>query len=623
MAETFKRRKEDKFIYRVLGTVYRVFFVIGVAAAISVTAIVSTLLHAANFTPPVLPEKIVLTYTLKNGLREAQGMPSLSDPLLRPPATLREVTDALETAKADARVKGFVLKLQSTDLSVAQIQELRNAVHDFRKSGKFAYIYADSYGGLSPGMGDYYLASAFDKIWVQPVGVVSITGVASETPFLRDVMAKAGVVAQFSHKGTYKSAPESLTASDMSAPNRMAMTAMINDLYDQITAGVAADRGLSVADVKNLVDGAPYNDAQAKKLKLVDDVGYYDETLAAAFKAGGTDDKAAVKLLGYAFNTATMDLKMGMPGFVSRFMHKADPSTAHEGKKKIALIVGEGDIVPFGGAGNGLGGGGDMRADKLVAAFEAARKDKDVAAVVFRIDSPGGSPEAAESIRRAVIQTQKAGKPVVVSMSGYAASGGYWVATPADKIVAEPATITGSIGVFGGKFVLQGLWQKLGVNWVEIGAGKNAGMWSANTPFNDEEYKKFDATLDAIYEGFLQRVMEGRHLTHAQAEAVAEGRVWTGRQAKENGLVDALGGLSDAVTLAKKLAKVDDKTQTPVVVFPPPKSTLEEFISLATEGAFAKPDIQTLAARALENIQSEAAAHMDRHLLRAPVTGIR
>ncbi|MBI1215522.1 MAG: signal peptide peptidase SppA [Alphaproteobacteria bacterium] len=623
MPDTLKRRKDDKFIYRFFGFFYRMFFMLGVAATISVVVVVSTLLQAADFVPPALPKSIVLTYTLKSGLHETQGKPSLSNPLLRPAVTLHEVIDALTQAKDDARVKGLIVKLRDSDLSVAQIQELRAAVHAFRKAGKFAYIYSDSYGGLAPGMGDYYLASAFDKIWVQPVGVVAITGVSTETPFVRGLLDKVGVEAQFSHKGIYKSAPESLTATDMSAPNRMAMTEMVNDLSRQMQADIAKDRGLTAEEMQKLVDDAPYNDDEAKKLKLVDNIGYYDEMYDAALKEGGDlGDKSAVKLLGYSFTNDTVDLKLGMRGFISRYIHKADPDVALENKKKIALIVGEGNIVSFGGSPS-LEGTGGMQADKLVDAFDAARTDKDVAAVVFRIDSPGGSPEAAETIRRAVIRVQKAGKPVIVSMSGYAASGGYWVATPADKIVADPGTITGSIGVFGGKFVMQGLWDKLAVNWVSIGAGKNSDMWSANTPFTPEQYKKFDDTLNVIYEGFLQRVMAGRHLTHDQAEAVAEGRVWTGSQAKEKGLVDELGGLNDAVRLAKEAAKIDAKKDVPVVLFPPPKSTLEQFLSLASEGAFARPDIKISAAALLQSLKNDAQTWADRNALRAPVSDIR
>jgi protease-4 len=623
MADTPKRRKGDKFIYRFFGFFYRTFFVFGVAAFVSVVLVTCALLQAANFVPPALPDQILLTYTLKSGLHETQGMPSLSNPLLRPAATLHEVVDALTQAVHDDRVKGFVLKLQDTDLSVAGIQELRDAVLALRKAGKFATIYAESYGGLSPGMGDYYLASAFDDIWVQPVGVVAITGVATETPFVRGILDKVGVEAQFSHKGTYKSAPESLTATDMSAPNRMAMTSMVGDLSEQMTTDIAKDRGLTAAAVKADIDNAPYNDEDAKKLKLVDHIGYYDEAYDAALKKAALDEKSSVDILGYSFTSDTRDLKMGMPGFISRFMHKADPDAAHKDKKKIALVVAEGDIVSFGGAGNGLEGAGGIQADKITKAFDDVRKDKDVAAVVFRIDSPGGSPAAAETIRRAVIRTQKAGKPVIVSMGGYAASGGYWIATPADKIVAQPATITGSIGVFGGKFVLQNLWQKLGVNWVDISQGANADMWSANTPFSPGAYKKFDATLDAIYEGFLQRVMAGRHLTHDQAEAVAEGRVWTGRQAKENGLVDELGGLNTAIEAAKKAAKIDDVKDVPVVLYPAPKSTIEQFIELATEGAFARPDIKISAAALLQELKSAAAAYPQRHALRMPQTDIR
>lgn len=588
------RRKEDRFPGRVLGFFHRFFFVIGVMASICVVFLFLTLSRMINYTPPSLPDKILLTYTFKSGLAELVSKPSLDQPLLRPAATLHEVVTALDAASKDPRVKGFAAKMEDVNFSIAQVQELRQAVERFRKSGKFALVYSDTFGGLSSGMADYYLASAFGEVWLQPVGMVAVNGVAMEVPFIKGLFDKVGVSAQFGHKGIYKSAPESFTATGMSRDNREMMESLVGDLSAQIVADIAAARGMTPARFKKDVDEAPFGDAEALKRRLVDRIGYYDEMVDAA-KArvkGDGDEADPVELLGYSFLAETTSLNKGIAGFVSKFMRKEAPPSAHKDKAKIALIFGAGDIVPYGGKTHAAFSEGGMSADKIVAAFKSAQKDDDVAAIVFRVDSPGGAPSAAETIRRVILETKKKGKPVVVSMSGYAASGGYWIAAPADRIVAQPGTITGSIGVFGGKFVLEGLWDKLGVNWDGVSRGKSARMWSANRPFSPEEYAKFDAALDGIYDAFLKRVMEGRRMTHDQAEAVAEGRVFTGRQAKENGLVDALGGLDEAVRQAKKLAKLDDKQDVPVVRFPPRKSTLELFISLATEGAFFKPDIQ-------------------------------
>lgn len=594
MADHPQRRREDRFHRRVLAFFQRFLAIIGLAALICIVLIGITVSRFANFLPEPLPGRILLTYTFKQGLRETPGKPTLTQPLLRPPTTLHEVIGALQRAESDPRVQGFVARLQDVDYSTAQVQELRAAVHSFRKAGKFAWIFGEGFGGFSPGMGDYYLAAAFDEIWLQPVGLVSITGVAAEVPFVRDLLDKVGVLPQFGHKGRYKSGPESLTHSEMTAPNREAMESLVSDLFGQMAAGIAADRKFEEAAFRGHVNGAPYSDAEALSRRLVDRVGYYDELLEAAKAKAGVKDEKPVALLGYLFNVKTTELDMGVSGFAHQYLKKADPAAATRNRRKIALIYGAGAIVPYKSSSGTFGESG-MSADKITEAFAIARDDEDVAAIVFRVDSPGGSPQASETIRRAVIQAQKKGKPVVVSMGGYAASGGYWVATPADKIVAQPGTITGSIGVFGGKLALSPLWEKIGVNFTGIAEGENARMWSPNKPFSEAEFARFDAALGATYEAFLQRVAEGRKITRAEAEAVAEGRVWTGRQAKEKKLVDELGGLDRAVEIAKELAKIDPKEKALVEQFPPPKSALEQFMSLAAEGALFTPQIDAAA----------------------------
>ncbi|MEZ0261691.1 MAG: S49 family peptidase, partial [Alphaproteobacteria bacterium] len=456
-----KRRKEDRFPRRIFGIFQRIFFVIGIAATISIGMLTFTLLQLARYQPPAMPAKILLTYTFKPGLTEVEGRPSLSQPLLRPATTFREVVFALENAAKDPRVQGFIGKLQDIDFSVAQVQELRDAIAGFRKAGKFAWIYSESYGGFSPGMSDYYLASSFDQIWLQPVGVVAVHGVAAEVPFARETLDKLGIEAQFAHKGKYKSAAESLTHTGMTPENREATESLVHDLYDQMTTGIAADRKMTVAELSNLIDTAPHSDEEAFKAKLVDRLDYYDVMVDDARKKAGLDKEDTVELLGYSFISETTDLKRGVNGFVSKFMWKESPSGTHKNKDKIALIYGAGEIVPYKKS-QGTFGEGGMKAEKIVEAFSEALEDEYVAAIVFRIDSPGGSPSASETIRRAIKAARAKGKPVIVSMGSYAASGGYWIATGADKIVAQPATITGSIGVFGGKLVIAGLLEKLG-----------------------------------------------------------------------------------------------------------------------------------------------------------------
>jgi len=421
------------------------------------------------------------------------------------------------------------------------------------------------------------------------------------------------VEAQFVHKGIYKSAPESLTETGMSAPHREMMTGLVGDLSEQIVAGISADRRMTAEEVRGIIDGAPYSDSEALQLKLVDKTGYYDQMLDEAKAKAGKDAKT-VKLLDYSLVAEEMKPGKGMAALAGKIFRKNEPSGR---QPKIALIIGDGEIVSYKGNPQGVFGEPGMSADKIVEAFEDAEKDKDVAAVVFRIDSPGGSPAAAESIRHAIMKVQQKGLPVIVSMGGYAASGGYWIATPADKIVAEPASITGSIGVFGGKIVLAQLWKKLGVNWESVSVGDHARMWSPNAAFSPQEKARFDSMLDSIYEAFIAHVMEGRKMTRAQVLAVAEGRVWTGRQAKEKGLVDELGGLDKAVELAKAAAKLPPTEEIPVERFPAPKSPLEMFVELATEGVSVMPVINIGADDVLRGLGADIG------VLKAPVMQLR
>lgn len=567
----------------------RAIFTVGLMVIISICLTVMALNRLADRAEQPLPQKILLTYTFKDQIGETAAKPSFDQPLLRSSITMTDFIQTLDRAGKDARVVGLATDIEDLDLSFAQVQEVRQALARFRAAGKFTSVYATSYGGLGAGMGDYYLASAFDDIWMQPVGLVNINGLALEVPFLKGTLDKIGVEAQFAHKGIYKSAPESLTSTGMSAATRENMTALLDDLSAQVMGDIAEGRKISVGQMVNLRDQSPFMDKQALDAKLVDHIGYFDE-MADAAKAKVSGDKTKnVDLFDYARRTAK-EKSGGMTQAVEAFIQKEKDAKNPEQAKvtpQIAVIVGSGEISASAG-GSGFGEGG-IKSDKIAAAFKAAQKNKNVVAVVFRIDSPGGSPEAAETIRRALIQTQKAGKPVVVSMGGYAASGGYWVAAPADKIVAQPGTVTGSIGVFGGKMVMSGLWDKIGLSFETLTAGKNAGMWSANRSFTAEEYAKYDGLLQGIYDAFVARVAEGRKMPVEKVKTLAEGRIYTGRQAKEVGLVDTLGGIDDAIKTARVLANVPEGQETPLIMYPPRKSPLEMFISMATEGEVLMP----------------------------------
>jgi len=612
-----RSREEEGFLKRLFRFIKHFFILMGVLTTIALVSLTMTLNKLAPYAPPVLADRMVLTYTFKSGLPEKMTTPSLSQPLLMPAVTFHDVIDGLARAARDSRVKGFAARLQGIDLAPAQIQELRNALREFRNSGKFASVFAEEFGGMGSGMGDYYLAASFDQVWLQPVGIVSVNGVSVEIPFFKGLMDKIGAKAEFSHKGIYKSAPESLTETGMSVPHREMMAGLVGDLAGQIADGIAADRKMTAEEVRQIVNGAPYSDSEALKLKLVDRIGYYDEMEEEARARAGAGTKT-VSLSDYSFDANKPAFNKGMTG---GFFHKDGLSSVKGGKAKIALIFGSGEIVSYKDNLQAGFGSSGMSADKITAAFGEAEKDGAVAAVVFRIDSPGGSPAAAESIRRAIVKMRQKGRPVVVSMGGYAASGGYWIAAAADKIVAQPATITGSIGVFGGKIVLAQLWGKLGVNWEGVNSGGNARMWSPNAAFSPGEKARFDSLLDNIYEAFLARVMEGRKMTRGQVLAVAEGRIWTGRQAKERGLVDELGGLDKAVELARAAAKLPPAQEVPLERFPAEKSTLELFLQLATEGVSVIPALKISAEDVVRSLQASLNAETD--VLKAPVVQIR
>lgn len=618
MTSTYPHRNSSPTLRSRLKTVLRyfgrVFAVIGFCAMISFVLTAMTVSKANNYAPPSLPDRMVLVFDFDPDLSETVGKPSLGGPYLRAPITLHEVIKALDFARKDPRVTGFVARINEGSYAVAEIQELRDAVARFRTSGnRFAHVFSESYGGFTQGTGQYYLASAFSQVWLQPVGIVSITGLSAEVPFGKALLDKVGVKAELEHKGIYKSMPESMTRQDFSDPHRRMMRELIGDLSNQIISGVAKDRKLDEKTVTALVDKAPLMTDEALKAGLIDRVGYFDEMVDEARKA--PDGQAElIKLQGYLYRMESEESEKGMLNVARSYMGR--PSKGSGKTPVIALITGAGAIVSTKSA-NPM----DMSAERVTRAIRAAAKDEDVKAIVLRINSPGGSPTASETIRHAIVKARADGKPVVVSMGEAAASGAYWVASGADKIVAQPGTYTGSIGVFAGKVVLEGLWKKLGVNWGEVSEGKNAGMWSANRSYTESERARLYAMLDDIYNAFLDRVAEGRHLPREKVEKIAEGYVWTGRRAKDVGLVDELGGLDRAIEVARVEAGIKPLDDVRIEPFPLPRTPIEILVDMAfgsaSSGFMPKAETQLL-----EKFSSQLemlTADPQDYLLRAPL----
>jgi protease-4 len=527
------------------------FAMIGLVAVLAIAGIGFLVWRLAAY-QPTLPATIVLTTDLGRGLIEGPGQHALADLAFGGKPTLRGFLDALERGGDDPRVKGIYAHLGADTLGLARAQEVRDAIAAFRAKGKFAIAFSESFGEFGAGTRPYYLATAFDEIWLQPLGSVGLIGLHAEVPFLRGTLDRLGIVPRFARREEYKSATNSLTETEMSGPQREEIESLLGSMAGQITQGIATARHLSENEVQALIDHGPLFAEEAKTARLIDRIGYRDEAVTEAHRRAGS---------GAEFVT------------VSRYLEGA--GHPHDKGPTIALIHGTGLITQGGSAASPLTGNAEMTARAVTRAFRAAFRDAEVRAILFRIDSPGGSAVASETIWREVVRARERGKPVIVSMGDTAGSGGYYIAAPADKIVAQPATLTGSIGVLAGKLVIGEFLHKLGVTTDSAGRGANAGMFSAIKDFSPAERERLDAFLDSTYWGFKQHVAAGRHLSDEQVEAVAKGRVWSGEEARGKGLVDALGGYATAFQLAKEAAKIPPDGQFKLVVFPREKGSAE------------------------------------------------
>lgn len=512
-----------------------------------------------------LPEQMVLHMKIDGVIGDLPQDASLLDPFAEDFKTVRNYITSLERAKDDPRVLGVYAEMLNPMISLAHIEELRAAIIDFKKSGKFAYVYSSSYRG---GLGQYYLAAAFDEIWLQPMGIVMLNGLNSEMPFMRNALDKIGVEPQMFQRKEYKSAYESLTNSEISKENQESVSVLVQDIADVISSGLLVDLGF---DIKPLVDQSLFLDQEAFEADLVDQVGYKDEL------SGKINEMVSGSADRQDFSYVLFDKYIAEPAKANAFGGGSDKDNS---KAKVALIYAVGAIMDDDDKGNSAEDGIAGAQDISKALYDAAR-DPLIEAVVLRINSPGGSPVASEMILRAVEKVQEEGKTVTVSMGPVAASGGYWIAAYADEIFVLPSTITGSIGVLGGKFSLEKMWDMIGVNWSRTTWGQNAGMWSMNTPFSESEAERMNAMLDHIYDAFVSRVAQGRDMDFKDAENIARGRAWSGKKAVELGLADQFGGLNQALDYAA--AQIDEsytRSDVNVVVMPKPLNAVERFVEL-------------------------------------------
>ncbi len=519
----------------------------GLAVAIAVAAIG---LSARGHRPSPLGGARLLSLRLDQPLVDYSPEPRIPFLALEGRQSLADVYRAVRRARADSRLAGVALYIQDARMGLGQAQELRRLLGSLVAAGKRVDCYLEGAGEGTNGTLEYYLATACPSISLTPGSDLNLLGLLSDSPFLRGTLDKLQIEPDFDHVGPYKSASETYTETEHSPAAEEALNALLDDLYGQIVEAIAESRKLAPARVRALVDGAPYTADEALSLGLVDQLAYPDEFEATLLAAAG-----------------------GGAGLV-----ELDDYEAPQGRgRRLAVVFAQGVIV------RGRGGRGPwtqeryLGSDDLREVLSELAEDDRVAAVVLRIDSPGGSALASELILREVVRLGEA-KPVVVSMSSLAASGGYYIASRAAKIVAEQATLTGSIGVVGGKLVTRRFQQELlGVSHDVLRRGENADFYSTLSAFSPEQDERFRAQMEAIYARFLDHVAEGRGLASEEVAALAGGRVWSGERAQELGLVDEIGGLDRAVELAAEAAGIGADEASLVYLPKPP--TLFELLS--------------------------------------------
>jgi len=495
---------------------------------------------------PTVPERAVLWLDLNQPVVEKPVQTLFGKTV---GLTMIDMVAALDRARTDDRIKGVVAVMGGAPISMAQAQELADAIRAFRASGKFTLAYAEDLGSVWNGTVDYLLAGAFEELWLQPSGGVGVAGLALETPFFRGAFEKVGVSPQFEQRHEYKGGIDPFVETGMTPAIRESFRTMLGSWTEQLRKGYVEDGRLAHAgSIEVLFDGGPYLAKEALAMGLVDKLAYWDEVEAFLDDRLGPESDSVSPALYNMAVAAELDLPPEAP--------------------RIALVYGEGAIMPDQPGGNALFGARGFSPYDVVDALADAREDDSIDAVVFRVDSPGGAYGPSDAVWREVAKLRDAGKPVIAVMGSVAASGGYFVSMQADTVLAQPGTITGSIGVYSGKFATMGLWEKLGVRWERVRVGQNAAIWSGISEFSESERRRFRAGVDFVYEDFTRKVAEARDLSPASLDAAARGRIWTGRDALEMGLIDGFGGLLEAVAQAKEMSGFDRSTEAEIVILP-------------------------------------------------------
>jgi protease-4 len=488
--------------------------------------------------------------------------------------TMIDLLTDLDRAKDDQTIKGMLLRIDPFDMGLAKTQEIREAILDFKANGKTVIAFLEEGGDK-----EYYLATAADKIVLLPTGYLDVNGLAANVTFIKGTLDKLGIVADLEHIGDYKSASDLVTRESMSPAHREMMNSLLEDMYDQITKDIARERGWTQAQAKSKIDQGPFTSSEALKAGLVDTLLFYDQM------EGLIKSECALGFACRKYPFEPRDVRISQEAYHKRRNYKYGWAIP----PKVAVIFATGSIMS-GQSGSQFLIGDVMGSETISEAIRKAREDSRIKAIIFRVDSGGGSGIASDVILRELILAGKA-KPVIVSMSDVAGSGGYWIACAGDTIVSMPGTYTGSIGVISGKLSLEGLYEKIGFSSETIKRGEHADFYTTTREFSDEEREVVRRQTKEFYDDFVRKVAKERDMSEEDVHAIAQGRVWTGRQAKDNGLVDELGGLNLALAIAKEKAGLSREAEVEVVTYP--KRRL--FFGPAGGAVFtSSPDVQSI-----------------------------
>ncbi|MAI06067.1 MAG: signal peptide peptidase SppA [Alphaproteobacteria bacterium TMED87] len=506
--------------------------------------------------PDKIKGDVILTLDLDQIFRETNYI-KWSEPKIN----LREIINAIYFAKSDDNVKALLAINNNNNMNLTQLKDLRDAIKSFKKSNKPTYLYTDTFGEFNNSTGSYYLASIFDEIWIQPSGYVGLIGLSIIQPFLSDFLKKIGVEFEVFKRENYKSAMEIFSESKISKDNKEALNKLLNSMSTQISKEIADSRNFSFDEIIKIIDNGPYFSNEAKDKGLVDKLGYRDEFDNKLSKKYKNVKKINIEDYSYLIKN---NLKTS-PG------------------KTVAIIYASGQIQ-MDRDNTGLPSEDIISAKHLSKVIINAANNENIDAIILRVDSPGGSPIASDKIWRATNIIREKNKPFIVSMGNTAASGGYYISMAADKIFAQPTTITGSIGVLTAKPVIKDMLKDLEINIYSSKFGNNSDLFDITKKSNKQKVELINNYLDKVYYDFINKASIGRNLSIEEISKVARGRVWSGSDAIQKGLVDYYGGLREAIEYTKKTLDMKDNELIDIIILPKPIDPLEKIVETLLDG---------------------------------------